>query len=71
MITHANDAVGHFGLELLVRAPDWLGPAETRAATVPGAQQWRSPVTFVRLRPRAVAATRPDLAPRTSTYGIE
>jgi uncharacterized membrane protein len=47
MITHANDAVGHFGLDLLVRAPAWLGPAETRAATVPGAQQWRSPTTFV------------------------
>jgi uncharacterized membrane protein len=47
MITHANDAVGHFGLELLVRAPDWLGPAAGRAATVPGAQQWRSPTTFV------------------------
>jgi uncharacterized membrane protein len=49
MITHANDAVGHFGLDLLVRAPDWLGPAATRAATVPGAQQWRSPTTFVQL----------------------
>jgi len=47
MITHANDAVGHFGLHLLARAPDWLGPAETRAATVPGAEQWRSPTTFV------------------------
>jgi uncharacterized membrane protein len=47
MITHDNDAVGHFGLDLLVRAPDWLGPAATRAATVPGAEQWRSPTTFV------------------------
>ena len=47
MITHDNDGVGHFGLDLLVRAPDWLGPAETRAATVPGAEQWRSPTTFV------------------------
>jgi uncharacterized membrane protein len=47
MITHDNDAVGHFGLDLLVRAPDWLGPARTRAATVPGAEQWRSPTTFV------------------------
>jgi uncharacterized membrane protein len=47
MITHANDAVGHFGLELLVRAPDWLGPAAGRATTVPGAEQWRSPTTFV------------------------
>jgi uncharacterized membrane protein len=25
IITHDNDAVGHFGLDLLVRAPDWLG----------------------------------------------
>jgi uncharacterized membrane protein len=47
MITHANDAVGHFGLHLLVRAPDWLGPAATRAATVPGAEQWLCPTTFV------------------------
>jgi uncharacterized membrane protein len=47
MITHDNDAVGHFGLELLAHAPDWLGPAASRAATVPGSQQWRSPVTFV------------------------
>jgi uncharacterized membrane protein len=47
MITHDNDAVGHFGLHLLARAPDWLGPAETRAATVPGAEQWRSPTTFI------------------------
>jgi uncharacterized membrane protein len=47
LLTHANDAVGHFGLDLLVRAPDWLGPAPTRAATVPAAQQWRSPTTFV------------------------
>jgi uncharacterized membrane protein len=47
MITHANDAVGHFGLDLLVRAPAWLGPAATRAATIPGGEQWRSPTTFV------------------------
>ena len=47
MITHANDAVGPFGPDLLVRAPDWLGPAATRAATVPAAQRWRSPTTFV------------------------
>jgi uncharacterized membrane protein len=47
MVTHANDAVGHFGPHLLVRAPAWLGPATTRAATVPGAEQWRCPTTFV------------------------
>jgi uncharacterized membrane protein len=47
MITHDNDAVGHFCLDLLVRAPDWLGPATGRAATIPVAEQWRSPTTFV------------------------
>lgn len=47
MITHDNDGVAHFGLDLLARAPDWLGPAETRAATIPKSMQWRSPTTFV------------------------
>ncbi len=49
MITHDNDGVAHFGLDLLARAPDWLGPAETRAATVPKSMQWRSPTTFVQV----------------------
>jgi len=47
MITHDNDGVAHFGLDLLVRAPEWLGPAETRPATVPKSEQWRTPTTFV------------------------
>ncbi|HEY1332035.1 MAG TPA: alpha/beta-hydrolase family protein [Actinomycetota bacterium] len=47
MITHDDDGVAHFGLDLLARAPDWLGPAAARAATVPKAEQWRSPTTFV------------------------
>jgi uncharacterized membrane protein len=47
MITHDNDAVAHFGLDLLVRAPEWLGPAEARPATVPKGEQWRTPTTFV------------------------
>lgn len=29
------------------RAPDWLGPAETRPAAVPKTEQWQSPATFV------------------------
>ena len=66
MITHANDAVGHFGLDLLARAPDWLGPAAARAATVPGAHQWRSPTTFVQTlvirEVYALAATDDQLA---------
>ena len=47
MITHDNDGVAHFGLDLLVRSPEWLGPAETRPATIPKSEQWRTPTTFV------------------------
>jgi uncharacterized membrane protein len=47
MITHHDDGVAHFGLDLLARAPDWLGPRDTRAATVPKGEQWRSPISFV------------------------
>ena len=47
MITHDNDGVACFGLDLLARAPDWLGPAETRPAGVPKTEQWQSPATFV------------------------
>jgi uncharacterized membrane protein len=47
MITHHDDGVAHFGLDLLARAPEWLGPRETRAATVPKGEQWRSPISFI------------------------
>ena len=47
LITHDNDGVACFGLDLLARAPDWLGPAETRPAGVPRTEQWQSPATFV------------------------
>jgi len=47
MITHNDDGVAHFGLDLLARAPEWLGARETRAATVPKGEQWRSPISFV------------------------
>ena len=47
MITHHDDGVAHFGLDLLARAPNWLGSRETRAATVPKGEQWRSPISFV------------------------
>jgi uncharacterized membrane protein len=43
MITHDNDAVAHFGLDLLAQAPEWLGPAETRAASVPKSQAVAEP----------------------------
>ena len=47
LVTHDNDGVACFGLDLLVRAPDWLGPAETRPAGVPKTEQWQSPATFI------------------------
>ncbi len=47
LITHDNDGVADFGLDLLAQAPDWLGLAETRPAGVPKTEQWQSPTTFV------------------------
>lgn len=47
MITHDNDGVADFGLDLLAEAPDWLGPADARPAGVPKTEQWQSPTTFV------------------------
>jgi uncharacterized membrane protein len=47
MITHHDDGVAHFGLDLLARAPAWLGARETRAGTVPKGEQWRSPISFI------------------------
>ncbi len=47
LITHDNDGVACFGLDLLAQAPDWLGPVQTRPAGVPKAEQWQSPATFV------------------------
>jgi uncharacterized membrane protein len=47
MITHDNDAVAKFGLDLLVRSPDWLGDPALRPATIPKAQRWSTPTTFL------------------------
>lgn len=47
MITHDNDAVASFWLDLLVQAPSWLGKNhETRPKTVPKNEKWSSPTTF-------------------------
>ncbi len=47
MVTHDNDAVAKFGLDLLVQAPDWLGDRASRSPTVPCSQRWSTPVTFL------------------------
>ena len=47
LITNGDDGDARFSLDLLARAPDWLGPAGTRPAAVPKTEQWQSPATFV------------------------
>jgi uncharacterized membrane protein len=47
LITHGNDGVGHFGPDLLIQQPVWLGEPETRPPRVPKGQKWSTPTTFV------------------------
>lgn len=46
MITHSDDGVALFGPEIFLRAPEWLGPAGTRPARVPGGMRWVPTTTF-------------------------
>lgn len=47
MITHYNDAVAQFGLDLLVREPRWLGDPDRRPSSVPATEVYAPLVTFV------------------------
>lgn len=46
LVTHGNDGVGHFGLDLLIQQPEWLGEPEARPVGVPKSQKWITPTTF-------------------------
>jgi uncharacterized membrane protein len=46
LVTHGNDGVGHFGPDLLIQRPDWLGDPESRPPGVPPSQKWIIPTTF-------------------------
>jgi hypothetical protein len=46
MITHQDDGVALFGPEIFIRAPEWLGPPETRPARVPKGMRWVPTTTF-------------------------
>jgi uncharacterized membrane protein len=54
LVSHDNDGVTKFGMDLLTRAPDWLGPDRPRPEPVPGASprgvppgmRWRPITTF-------------------------
>jgi uncharacterized membrane protein len=47
LITHGNDGVARFGLDLLFQQPDWLGDPETRPTGVPRGQKWITFTSFV------------------------
>jgi uncharacterized membrane protein len=47
LLTHDEDPVPKFGPSLLLRAPDWLGPPESRPPGVPRSETWQSPTTFL------------------------
>jgi uncharacterized membrane protein len=47
LLTHGNDGVGHFGFDLLIQQPSWLGDPETRPPGVPRSQLWFPITTFV------------------------
>jgi hypothetical protein len=46
LLTHGNDGVGHFGPDLLIQQPDWLGYPDTRPPGVPRSEKWITPTTF-------------------------
>jgi uncharacterized membrane protein len=47
MLTHNNDAVAYFGLDLFLACPPWLGPPETRPPEVPRTARYGPIVTFL------------------------
>jgi uncharacterized membrane protein len=46
LVTHGNDGVGHFGPDLLIQQPEWLGEPDTRPPGVPKSEKWITPTTF-------------------------
>jgi uncharacterized membrane protein len=49
MITHYDDGVAVFGPELAIQAPEWLGDASTRPASVPKGMRWVPTTTFLQV----------------------
>jgi uncharacterized membrane protein len=47
LVTHGNDGVSRFGLDLLIQRPSWLGDPDTRPPRVPKSQRWVTPTTFI------------------------
>lgn len=47
MLTHNNDAVAYFGLDLFLACPPWLGPPETRPTGIPKTARYGPIITFL------------------------
>jgi uncharacterized membrane protein len=47
MITHHNDGVGLFGMDLAIQRPAWLGDPELRPPTVPRWMRWAPLITAI------------------------
>jgi hypothetical protein len=47
LVTHGNDGVGHFGPDLLIQQPDWLGDPGSRPPGVPKSEKWITPTSFL------------------------
>jgi uncharacterized membrane protein len=47
ILTHNNDAVAYFGVDLFLSCPEWLGHPETRPSGVPRTARYGPVVTFL------------------------
>lgn len=46
-LTNHNDPIAYFGVNLLLKKPDWLGDKSTRNRALPTNANWRTPATFI------------------------
>lgn len=49
MITHYNDPIAQFGLDLLVKQPDWVDNPSKRSSGMPASARYRTPGLFVQM----------------------
>jgi uncharacterized membrane protein len=47
LLTHHDDPIPKFGINVLMRQPAWLGPVESRPPGIPKSTRWRPTSTFV------------------------
>lgn len=47
MVTHYNDPIAHFGLEMLIKQPDWVESPSKRPKSLKSSIEYRTPTLFV------------------------